>query len=147
MIGFVNASNVGPAFNNMGCSLAIFTDDLINGNVTLDGTSFFTGLTLFSSNLNFLDTNLTNIQNNLTDLADTTPGGTTQGYVDNIIAVEANVKNIPDGAGAINMPLSYNTPINSNSATANNLISSFSGILGKWSTSSTLMYKLYNSIS
>ena len=86
MTGFVNASNVGPAFTNLGCSLAIFTDDLINGNVTLDGTSFFTGLTLFSSNLNFLDTNLTNIQNNLTDLSDTA-SGTSKGYVDNILTV------------------------------------------------------------
>lgn len=32
--GFVNASNVGPAFNSLSCSLAVFTDDLLNGGVT-----------------------------------------------------------------------------------------------------------------
>lgn len=127
----------------MACSLAIFTDDLLNGNVTLNGSSFFTGLTLFSSNLNNLDSNLTNIQTYLSDLSNTA-GGTTKTDVTNIANVEANyVKIIPDNAGTAAMNLVYNTPINSPSST---LASTLNSILGTYTTNGSLMYNLYASI-
>ena len=37
-------STFGPTINSLGCSTAIFVDDLLNGNVTANGSSFFTGL-------------------------------------------------------------------------------------------------------
>lgn len=70
----------------MGCSLAIFTDDLLNGNVTTDGTSFFTGLNIFSTSLTSLSGNLTNIQGNLTDLSNLA-SGTTYTDVNNLLTV------------------------------------------------------------
>lgn len=61
-IGFVNASNVGPVFGKMACSAAIFTDDLLNGNVTDNGTSFFLGLNNFKNQMANLSNNLTDIK-------------------------------------------------------------------------------------
>ena len=43
-LGFTKVSTFGPAITNLGCSSAIFFDDLLNGNVTSNGSSFFTGL-------------------------------------------------------------------------------------------------------
>lgn len=55
----------------MGCSVSIFIDDVLNGNVTSSGTSFFTGLNTLSSQLNNLNGNLSNINGNLSDLTST----------------------------------------------------------------------------
>lgn len=143
--GFLTVNNVGKAFQNMGCSLAIFTDDLLNGNVTADGTSFFTGLNVFSTSLTSLSGNLTNIQGNLTDLSNLA-SGTTYTDVNNLLTVQNNyIKKIPDNAGTGSMSLTYSTPINSASTTGT-LTSSFVNILGTWSTSSTLVYNLYASV-
>jgi hypothetical protein len=140
-VGFTSASTVGPTFKSMGCSLAIFTDDLLNGNVTLSGTSFFTGLNLFSGNLGYLGGNLTNIKNNLTDLSNLA-SGTTYTQVNNIQTAIPTIKNIPDNAGVAAMNLNYNTPISASPATGT-LASSFNSILGTWSTSKTLVSNLY----
>ena len=129
----------------MGCSLAIFTDDLLNGNVTTDGTSFFTGLNVFSTSLTSLSGNLTNIQGNLTDLSNLA-SGTTYTDVNNLLTVQSNyIKKIPGNAGTGSMSLTYSTPINSASPSGT-LASSFINILGTWSTSSTLVYNLYSSV-
>lgn len=144
-LGFVNNSNFGQSFNNMGCSLAIFTDDLLNGNVTLNGSSYFTGLHTFSSSLNDFSGNLSNIQTQLNDLSNS-GGGLSYGYVTNINTVQNNnVKKIPDNAGASTMNLLYSTPINSN-APSGTLQSSFSVKLGQYSSNSTLVGALYYAI-
>lgn len=130
----------------MGCSLAIFTDDLLNGNVTADNKTFFTGLYMFSSKLTDLNGNLSVMTTHLGDL-NNTASGTTYTQVANVqTVINTNVKVIPDGAGTANMAITYNTPINSAAATANNLASNYASILGKWDTNVTLMSKLYNSI-
>lgn len=142
--GFVNASNVGPAFNSLSCSLAVFTDDLLNGAVTTNQSSFFVGLTTFSSNLTDLSTNLNFITGNMTDLKQT-GSGVTDASVTNVQAVETNIKNIPDNAGTSLMTLTYNTPINS-AAPGGTLTSTFVNKLGKWDNSGSLVYKLYTSV-
>lgn len=146
-IGFVNASSVGPSFKNLGCSLAVFTDNLLNGNVTTDKKYFFTGLYKFSSKLTDLNANLNFLETSLSDLNDT-GAGTTYGYVQAVQTVNNNVKTIPDGAGSSNLALTYDTPINSAAPSVGALTSTFPAVLGKWdSASETLMSKLYNSIS
>jgi hypothetical protein len=140
----VNASNVGTSLNNMGCSLAIFTDDLLNGNVTTDGTSFFTGLNVFSSKISDLSSNLGTITTSLSDLSNTAAGDS-KTYVGNIATVETTyLQPLPTNAGSGAMTLTYNTPIDA--ATTGSLTSSFPAILGTYTTSGTLLYKLYASI-
>jgi len=56
---------VGPVFGKMSCSAAIFTDDLLNGNVTDNGTSYFVGLNNFKNQMDDLNNNLTDIKNAL----------------------------------------------------------------------------------
>lgn len=55
----------------MGCSVSIFIDDVLNGNVTASNTSFFTGLNTLSAQLNNLNGNLSNINGNMSDLTST----------------------------------------------------------------------------
>jgi hypothetical protein len=124
--------------------MAIFTDDLLNGNVTTNGSSFFTGLNVFSNNLAKLSGNLSSINTALNDLSSTS-SGTSYTAVNNIATATTAIKKIPDNAGTAQMNLVYNTPINAGTTTGT-LTSSFSGILGKWDSANTLMYKLYYSI-
>jgi hypothetical protein len=142
-IGMMNSSTVGQSFKNMACSIAIFTDDLLNGNTTTNGT-FFTGLNVFSSSLSSLNGNLTNIKNNLTDVSNLV-SGTTYTAVNNIQTVQTSVKKIPDNAGTGTMALVYNTPINS-AATTGTLPSTFVNILGTSSANGSLLSNLYVSI-
>jgi hypothetical protein len=136
---------VGPTFQNLSCSLAIFTDDLLNGNVTLSGTSFFTGLNTFSNNLNKLSGNLSTINTAFSDLASASSGTSYTAYT-NVGTVQTNyVKKIPDNTGTATMSLNYNTPITAATPTGT-LASSFISILGKWDSANTLMANLYNSI-
>lgn len=85
----------------MGCSTAIFVDDLLNGNVTTNGTDFFTGLNTLSANLDDLVTKLPDINGNFSDLTGTTPGtgagqSKSQLAKDNVESVRDNkVKVIP----------------------------------------------------
>lgn len=70
----------------MGCSLVVFTDDLLNGNTTADGTSFFTGLNVFQSNLTYLNSTIGTIKTDLNDLS-LTSSGNSYSYVNNIQTV------------------------------------------------------------
>jgi hypothetical protein len=144
-VGLTIASKVDSSFQNMGCSLAIFTDDLLNGNITTFNSSFFTGLNIFSNSLVKLSNNLTNINTTLSDLSNTA-SGSTYTTVNNIATVESNyIKKIPDNAGTAKMNLVYSTPINLASTTGT-LSSSFADTLGQWSTNNTLLYNLYVSV-
>jgi len=129
----------------MGCSLAIFTDDLLNGNVTMNNASFFVGLNMFSGSLSKLSGNLTAINGSFSDLSNSA-SGTSHTAVNNIAAVQNNfIKIIPDNAGTANMNLVYNTPIDV-AGTTGTLASSFAGILGRWNTQGTLIYNLYEAV-
>jgi tetrahydromethanopterin S-methyltransferase subunit B len=133
----------------MGCAISIFIDDLLNGNVTANGTGFFTGLNVFSSSLTYLNNNLTDINTYLADLSNTAAGNT---YTDvqNLIAVETDIKKIPDGLGTGSLSLNYNTPINQGAltatATTGTLASSFISTLGTYGTADSLVSKLYLSV-
>ena len=143
----VNASTVGNSFKSMSCSLAIFTDDLINGNVTMSGQSFFTGLRVFANSLTNLQGNLSNLNSSLSDLNTTGATSATFNAVQQITTVSNTyVKNLPNGANTGPMVLDYNSPINQGSGTTL-LASSFPGELGTFSgANTTLMFKLFASI-
>ena len=59
------------------CSSSIILDDIINGNVTTDGQSFFLGLTQLDSQLANLDGNLTTINSSMTNLKSSSANITT----------------------------------------------------------------------
>ena len=134
---------MGGAFGDLACAIAIIPDDILNGNVTEDNASFFTGLNEFSNQLSNLQSNLTYLQGQFSDLADTTGGSTTQGYVDAVTAVRDSVSYIPKGSSTTGkMTLDYNNPINTGGS--GTYTSSFVNILGEHSDSSSLVATWYN---
>lgn len=60
-----------PGIRALACSTAIIVDDLLHGNVTSDGSSFFTGLITLTNEIDNLDSNLSNINAQLSDLQGT----------------------------------------------------------------------------
>lgn len=143
--GFVNASSISSTFSNLACATSIFTDDLLNGNVTTSGTSFFAGLNTLSAQLTSLGSNLNNLQTYLADLADT-GGGPTKTCIDNIENVQTtDIKQIPDTSAPFKLVLSYSTPIDASGAPGT-LNSAFIDVLGSFDTSG-LLFNVYNSIT
>ena len=134
-------STFGPAINHLGCSAAIFVDDLLNGNVTSNGSAFFTGLNTLTAQIDNLDGNLSNINGNLTDLAGT--GTTSETALNDVTAVLGNVQQIPDTTSPFQLTLVYNTPIDASSGTTP---STFKPVLGDYTNSSSLVGSLYTLI-
>ena len=87
--GFVHTTNVKGRFISLQCSVAIFTDDILNGNVTTSGTEFFAGLTKLSSSISDISGNLTFLQGNMSALGGTTGtiGSTTQASITTLTGI------------------------------------------------------------
>lgn len=137
----------------MGCSTAIFVDDLLNGNVTSNGSDFFTGLNTLSSKLNDLNGNLTNINTNFSDLTGATPGtglGQSQSLLayNNVDAVRTDIKEIPIGASApYEINWFYMNDISaSGGPTGGSTVPLFKSVLGIFSNSSTVVGGLYTAV-
>lgn len=117
----------------MTCASSIVLDDLMNGNVTTDGTSFFSGLNEINVQLGYLNGNLTAINNTMANLA---PSSTNMTNVQNdataaLTAIARIPKNL--NAGGNMNTISYNTPFTSSSTTGT-IDSIFPGILGSSTT-------------
>jgi hypothetical protein len=127
-------------FNNMACSVAIFTDDLLNGNVTLDGSSFFVGLNQFNTQMTTLGNNLANLQGNFSSLTNASMTAS----ITTLTNTLTDIQNIPTGAGGA-ISLSYSSLINASPAAPTD-ISTFNTILGTSTTSGSLIYTLYQAV-
>lgn len=128
-------------FNNMACSIAMFTDDLLNGNVTLNGSSFFVGLNQFNSQMTTLNANLNNLNGNFTSLSNTAMNDSVTAMTTTL----TDIQKIATGVVGGTLTLSYLSPINSPNGTTDT--STFNSILGDSSTSGTLIYILYQAVS
>lgn len=136
--GLANVSNIGQVFTNMACSTAIFTDDILNGNVTLNRSSFWVGLNQFSNQIVNLNNSLNSINSNFSSLQNS-PGSVMLASTTAISNAMTAVKNIPSVSGNA-LSLTYTSPINGATGTH---ISTFNSILGTYSTSGTLVYAMY----
>jgi len=130
----------------MTCSAAITLDDILNGNVTADGNSYFIGLNPLSIQLNLLKNNLNNIDGNLSLLRSGSPNGTLQQALDDCQTAMDDTKLISNNDASGNpLVLSYNTPID-NAISSGSISSSFIPILGSFSGTNGLVWNLYSSI-
>jgi hypothetical protein len=120
----------------MQCGVSLAFDDLLNGNITTDNTSFFMGVST-------LATYLTNFQGNITTIINdfTTNLQTTVGVVNgNLSSAETNLGMLPNGTTAnTSYVLSYSTPVPG----ASTVSSSFATVLGVASNSSSLTGTLF----
>jgi len=130
----------------MGCAVSIFVDDILNGNITNSGTSFFTGLNTLTAQLNNLNGNLSIISSSFNDLANT--GSGTSFDASNAVAARmVDVLQIPSTSSPYTLTLSYQTPIDATSPTVA-LTSTFPAILGSYNSSnSSLISSLYTVLS
>lgn len=76
----------------MGCSVAIFVDDLLNGNVTSNGSKFFTGLNTLYAEIDNLDAKLVDINGNFSDLQSTAGTSHSQQALDSVTTAQTRVK-------------------------------------------------------
>lgn len=140
----MKVSSFGPAFTNLGCSTSIFVDDVLNGNVTSSGTSFFTGLNTLYNQLTNLDGNLSFIDSKLTDL-NTTSSSKSYDALSYVTTSMTNVQKIPDTASPYVLNLKYPNPIDTAYSPAPTLSvdSLFKDVLGSYSNSNSLVGGLY----
>jgi phage gp45-like len=55
-------TNVKTAFEDIECSTAVMFDDIINGNVSFDGDSFFIGVETLGTELGKVNGNISNLE-------------------------------------------------------------------------------------
>lgn len=129
----------------MTCATSIVLDDLINGNVTSDGSSFFSGLNQINVQLGYLNGNLTAINNTMANLAPSSPNITN--VQNDATAALTAIAKIPNNvnAGGNMSAITYNTPFNSGSPTGT-ITSTFPAVLGS-STTGGLVGALYTLVS
>jgi hypothetical protein len=99
------------------CATSIILDDILNGNVTTDATSFFMGLYQLNTQLGNLNSNLTTINNSMSNLKSNSANMTTvttaaSNALTNIAKIPNNVN-----SGGNMTAIAYNTPLNSASTT------------------------------
>lgn len=71
--GLIVTGENRTSYKKAGCTAAIMTDDVMNGNSTVNGGSYFMGMNMVPDALSYLQTNLSNIDGNLTQVWNTTP--------------------------------------------------------------------------
>lgn len=70
-IGLSKAATFKKGISDFQCSTSMLFDDVINGNVTADGSTFFTGISTMITSVNSLNANMADIRGNMTDLKNT----------------------------------------------------------------------------
>lgn len=132
-------------FDSVSCASSIILDDILNGNVTTDGSSFFVGLNQLYTQLGNLNTNLTTINSTMANLL---PNSSNMTAVSTAATTAlTNIAKIPknvDAGGNMNAT-AYNTPFNSASPTSA-INSIFPTILGS-STTGGYVGTLYSAVT
>lgn len=94
----------------MNCAKSIMLDDLLNGNVTDDASSFFSGLKQIDTQLGYLNGNISSINTTLSNIV---PGSTNitnaQTAASNALTAIAKIPKNVDSGGNMN-DITYNTP-------------------------------------
>jgi hypothetical protein len=95
-------------------------DDLLNGNVTTDGSTFFTGLNTLSAQINNLDSSLSNINTAMADLRGTNPATSdTLTALNNVNAAQTEVQQIPNPTAPHQLTLQYRSPLDQSAGLSN----------------------------
>lgn len=120
-------------------------DDILNGNVTLNSSSFFVGLNQFYTQLGYLNTNLTSINNTMANLQPSSSNMTTiTTAATNSLTDIAKIPNNVNSGGNMTA-IAYNTPFNSASPSST-INSIFPSVLGS-STTGGYVGTLYTAVS
>lgn len=140
--GITRASIMGDSIKTMQCGIALTLDDILNGNITQDGSTFFIGLTPLSTKLVDLRNNVTDIIGNLT--------GTVQSGSANVAAAcvssKTGLETVADTTANTSYAGTYTSPTPGSPAT---LPSGFATVLGDPTQSSTaigIMYTVFEQL-
>lgn len=134
--GLTQASKLSDSIQTMECGVGLVMDDLLNGNITTDQTSFFSGTNTLVTLLRSLNNTIDDISNNFTAVKTS---------VDNVQStantIRGNIETLGLGGANSSFSLTYTDPTPASSSYT--ALSGFSSILGTPTTSDTLSYIMY----
>jgi hypothetical protein len=121
-------------------------DDITNGNVSLaDSSLYFTGVRTIDTELRALSAKVVNLDTEVAKLSSASPGVTDAQA--KITTAKTTTSQIPSTTG-VALTLSYNTPLqNGPGSTTGTINSLFPDILGTKSTSDTLVFAGYTTLT
>jgi hypothetical protein len=124
---------ITSTYKSVSCASSIIFDDILNGNVTLDGSSFFVGLIQFYTQLGNLNTNLASINNTMANLQSNSSNMTS--VSNSATTALTNIAMIPKNinSGGNMADIAYSIPLNSASPTST-INSIFPDVLGSSTT-------------
>lgn len=110
ILGITRADAVDTAVTKLGCAALITADDILNGNVTDSGSSFFTGIQTIYNQLSTLQGLMTNINTNLANAQNvaTTPMYTAK---QSLTTAKTDVSKVPTGAANGHLTITYALPV------------------------------------
>lgn len=137
--GIMQASKLSDSITTMQCGVGLMLDDLLNGNITTDETSFFSGTNTLVALLSQLNTTVDDINSNFTNVKTSVTNVKT-----NANTVRSNIETLGLSGSNNSFSLTYTDPTPAGSSyTAD---SSFSAVLGNPTIANTLSYGLYSVI-
>lgn len=129
--GLSKAKTFKDGISDMQCSVSMMLDDIVNGNVTLDG-SYFIGVDPLIREIGYLSGNISTIQTQTNSL-----NSTLDGLISHFTTMRDDIQKVPKNllAGG-NAALVYNTRISDTfGSTTGTVESGFASILGSSNTS------------
>jgi flagellin-like hook-associated protein FlgL len=135
---------VGDSIRKTGCSAALISNDLLFGNTSKDGKSFFSGFEQISKQIGSLQVNLGNISSQFTNLA---PGSPTMDDALHLLALSKTdtIRLSNNDAAGTDLLLAYPVPINQSTPTGS-VPSSFPQVLGSYSSRSGITWAIYSAL-
>jgi hypothetical protein len=106
----VKADALTSGISNLACSSAILIDDMINGNVTNDGTTFFIGMSPLSNQIDVLNSNIGSINTTLYSISNS--GSNMTSIKAQATLALSDIAKIPSGVDSpALLTLTYMTPL------------------------------------
>lgn len=110
--GITRADAVDTAVTKLGCAALITADDILNGNVTESGSSFFTGIQTIYNQLSTLQGLMTNINTNIADAQNTNPPPTAMYNAKQALSTaKTDVTKVPTGVANAHLTITYTLPV------------------------------------
>jgi hypothetical protein len=140
-LGITKASTLTDSIATMQCGISLSLDDLLNGNVTSDNSSFFIGASTLVTYLGNFKTNITNIINNFSNNLQTGVNNVQSNCSSAITNLEILSNGVTHNA---TYSLIYNTPT---TLSGSSVSSTFGTVLGVPSNSSSMVGAIYTVVT
>lgn len=144
--GFTTAAGLGKGTRDLSCSTSMLIDDILNGNVTTDGKSFFVGMNQLLAQIGVINNQMGTINTQMKKLGVNDVTSQMKSYLQHGTDAKNAIDLIPTGVAGGSLSFTYGTPLNA-IPTTGTITSNFGTVLGSTSSGgSGIVGALFNAV-